>query len=380
MHSSDRMDDRRKAVIWREWKKGSPMSLIARVLEKPPATVFSYLLYHGGIQPRVRCRRSIALAIEEREEISRGLANNHSIRSIALHLGRSASTISREISRNGGVSKYRAMEADKSAWKRATRPKPCRLAVNTELKSRVTQKLSEDWSPEQISSWLKITYADNVDMHVSHETIYRSLFIQTRGLFRKELRDHLRTKRKFRHSRNHRAGSRGQIIDGISIRERPAAVEDRAVPGHWEGDLICGAKNSYIATVVERQTRFTILVRVESKNTEHVVGALSKQMSKLPELLQQSLTWDRGPEMARHHAFTLATNMDVYFCDPRSPWQRGINENTNGLLRQGILARFPAPASLQVGCRRLRLFPDVEGRVEGFVEQLARHAQLEDAV
>jgi IS30 family transposase len=334
MQSSDRMDDLRKAVIWREWKRGSPMSLIARALEKPPATVFSYLLYHGGIQPRVPCRRSIALSIEEREEISRGLANNRSIRSIALRLGRSASTISREISRNGGLSKYRAMEADKSAWKRATRPKPCRLALNTELKVMVTQKLAEDWSPEQISGWLKIAYAENLDMQVSHETIYRSLFIQARGLFRKELRDHLRTKRKFRHSRGHRAGSRGQIVGGISIRERPAAVDDRAVPGHWEGDLICGSRNSYVATVVERQTRFTILVKVESKNTDHVVDALSKQMSKLPELLQQSLTWDRGQEMARHHAFTLATNMDVYFCDPQSPWQRGTNENTNGLLRQ----------------------------------------------
>jgi IS30 family transposase len=304
MHSSERMDDRRKAIIWREWKKGSPMSLIARVLEKPPATVFSYLHYHGGIEPRTCCRRSTALSIEEREEISRGLANNHSIRSIALHLGRSASTISREISRNGGLSRYRAMDADRSAWKRAARPKPCRLALNTELKGIVTQKLSEDWSPEQIVNWLKLVYADNVNMQVSHETIYRSLFIQTRGLFRKDLRDHLRSKRKFRHSRNHRAGSRGQIVDGISIRERPAAVEDRAVPGHWEGDLICGSKNSYIATVVERQTRFTILVKVESKNTEHVVGALSEQMKKLPVLLQQSLTWDRGQEMARHHAFT----------------------------------------------------------------------------
>lgn len=334
MQSSDRMNDGRKAVIWREWKRGSPMSLIARILEKPPATVFSYLLYHGGIQPRVRCRRSISLSIEEQEEISRGLANNHSIRSIALHLGRSASTISREISRNGGLSRYRAMEADKSAWKRATRPKACRLALNSELKSMVTQKLSEDWSPEQISGWLKIAYANNVDMQVSHETIYKSLFIQTRGLFRKELREHLRTKRKFRHARGHRAGSRGQIVDGISIRERPAAVDDRAVSGHWEGDLICGSNNSYIATVVERQTRFTILVKVASKNTDHVVSALFKQMSKLPELLQQSLTWDRGQEMARHHAFTLATNMDVYFCDPQSPWQRGTNENTNGLLRQ----------------------------------------------
>jgi IS30 family transposase len=334
MQGPNRMDDQRKEVIWREWKKGSPMSLIARVLEKPPATVFSYLQYHGGIAPRARCRRSTSLSIEEREEISRSLAKNCSIRSIALQLGRNTSTISREINRNGGAAKYRAMEADQSAWKRATRPKPCRLAVNTELKKVITQKLSEDWSPEQITCWLKLAYADKSDMQVSHETIYKSLFIQTRGLFRKELRNHLRTKRKFRHSRNHRAASRGQIIDGISIRERPAAIEDRTVPGHWEGDLIFGARNSYIATVVERQTRFTVLVRVESKNTDHVVCALAEQMSRLPELLQQSLTWDRGQEMARHHAFTLATKMDVYFCDPRSPWQRGTNENTNGLLRQ----------------------------------------------
>jgi IS30 family transposase len=198
----------------------------------------------------------------------------------------------------------------------------------------VTQKLSKDWAPEQSANWLKLVYADNGNMHLSHDTIYRSLFIQARGLFRRELRDHLRSKRKFRHSRSHRTGSRGQIVDGISIRERPAAVADRAVPGHWEGDLICGSKNSYVATVVERQTRFTILVKVESKNTEHVAGALSQQMSKLPALLQQSLTWDRWQEMARHHAVTLATNMDLYFCDPRSPWQRGTSENTNRLLRQ----------------------------------------------
>lgn len=342
MQSKDRMDDDRKEVIWREWKKGSPMSLIARVLEKPPATVFSYLLYHGGIQPRTRCRRSSSLSMEEREEISRGLANNTSVRTMAQRLNRSASTISREINRNGGVASYRAIEAEKSAWKRAMRPKACHLAVNAELKNIVAQKLSEDWSPEQISCWLKVTYVDNEDMHVSHETIYKSLFIQTRGLFRKELRSHLRTKRKFRHSKNHQAGTRGQIIDGVSISERPASVEDRAVPGHWEGDLIYGAKNSYIATVVERQTRFTVLVRVESKNTEHVVGALSEQMKQLPELLKQSLTWDRGQEMAKHHAFTLATDMDVYFCDPRSPWQRGTNENTNGLLRQ----YFPRGACL----------------------------------
>jgi IS30 family transposase len=328
------MDDRRKEVIWREWKKGSPMSLIARVVEKPPASVFSYLLYHGGMAPRPRHRRSTSLSIEEREDISRSLAKDHSIRSIALRLGRCASTISREINRNGGVDKYRAVDADNATWKRAKRPKSCLLGSNAKLRSIVTGKLSEDWSPEQISNWLKLTYVNSEDMRVSHETIYKSLFIQTRGIFRKELRNHLRTKRKFRHSKNHQTGTRGQIIDGVSISERPADIEDRAVPGHWEGDLIYGAKNSYIATVVERQTRFTVLVKVESKNTADVVNALSTQMKKLPDLLLQSLTWDRGQEMASHRTFSLATNMDVYFCDPRSPWQRGTNENTNGLLRQ----------------------------------------------
>jgi IS30 family transposase len=242
--------------------------------------------------------------------------------------------VSREVKKNGGITRYRALGADKTAWRLAKRPKPCILATNIRLKGLVTRKLSENWSPEQISGWLKLTYPDNESLRVSHETIYRSLFIQTRGLFRKEMRNHLRTKRKFRHSRNHKTASRGKIVDGVSISERPALIEDLAVPGHWEGDLICGSKNSYIATVVERQSRFTILVKVDGKNTEAVVSALSRQMGKLPDLLKQSLTWDRGTELAAHRKFTIATKMDVYFCDPSSPWQRGTNENTNGLLRQ----------------------------------------------
>lgn len=241
--------------------------------------------------------------------------------------------------------KYRAAEADKAAWKRAKRPKQCVLAKNAELKTIVTRKLTEDWSPEQISGWLKLTYPKNENLRGSPETIYKSLFIQTRGLFRKEMLNHLRTKRKFRHSKNHKVATRDQIVDGVSISERPASVEDRAVPGHWEGDLICGSSNSYIATVVERQSRFTVLVKVSGKDTVSVVSALSKQMRKLPDLLQQSLTWDRGTEMAAHRDFSVATNMDVYFCDPQSPWQRGTNENTNGLLRQyfpkgSCLSRF----------------------------------------
>lgn len=331
---TERMNDEKKSIIWSLWKKGHPMIEIARTIEKPPATIFSYLRYYGGMEPRVRTRSPRALSLLDRETISRGLVEKMSIRSIALKLNRCPSTISREIERNGGSDRYRAIEADQAAWKRAKRPKPCLLAKNARLKSIVTRKLSYNWSPEQISAWLKLTYPDDEQMRVSHETIYKSLFIQTRGLFRKEMRKHLRTGRKFRHSKKHKTASRGQIVDGISISERPAGIEDRALPGHWEGDLLVGSKNSYIATVVERQTRFTVLVKVDGKDTRSVVTKLSMQMSKLPVLVKESLTWDRGTEMADHKAFTLATGMPVYFCDPASPWQRGTNENTNGLLRQ----------------------------------------------
>lgn len=334
MNKSATMDERKKAIIWGKWEKGISMGEIARAINKPPATIFSYLRYHGGIQPYKRVRPSLSLTLEDREEISRGLAAEQSIRSISRLLGRHASTISREIKKNGGLARYRASIAEKKSWKRGKRPKQCLFARNVKLKNLVACKLAKNWSPEQISGWLKLTFPKDGSMRVSHETIYKSLFIQTRGLFRKEMRNHLRTKRKFRHAKNHKAGSRGKIIDGISIRQRPAVIEDRAVPGHWEGDLICGSKNSYIATVVERQSRFTILVKVEGKTTEAVVSALARQMSELPCLLRQSLTWDRGTELTAHKKFSLATNMDVYFCDPSSPWQRGTNENTNGLLRQ----------------------------------------------
>jgi len=331
---SDLMNEQKKAIIWTLWKKGSPMISIARTIEKPPATIFSYLRYHGGVEPYKRHRSSKNLTLLEREEISRGLAGNQSARSIANQLGRCPSTISREITNNGGRLKYRATKADNQAWKRAKRPKPYLLAEKYELKEIVTTKLSKNWSPEQISGWLKSVYLGDESMQVSHETIYKSLFIQTRGLFKKKMRNHLRTKRKFRRSKGHKVGTRGQIVNGISIHERPASIEDRAVPGHWEGDLIVGSKNSYIATVVERQTRFTVLVKVDGKSTEKVVSRLSEQMSHLPDLLKQSLTWDRGTELASHKNFSLATGMEVYFCDPSSPWQRGTNENTNGLLRQ----------------------------------------------
>lgn len=334
MKHPDPMNPTRKAIVWQRWKAGSSMAEIAKEVGKPPATVFSYLWYHGGIKPNGRSRSATALSLCERESISRGLASGQSMRAIAIMLGRSPSTICREVKRNGGARRYRAVSAEKLAWKRAKRPKSLLLADNFELKELVTSKLSENWSPEQISGWLKIQFPEDESLRVSHETIYRCLFIQTRGLFRHEMRKHLRTKRKFRHSKNHKTATRGSIVDGVSISERPAEVDDRAVPGHWEGDLIAGSLNSYIATVVERSSRFTILVKVDNKSTNSVVSALSIQMGKLPELLKRSLTWDRGTELASHAQFTMATEMDVYFCDPSSPWQRGTNENTNGLLRQ----------------------------------------------
>lgn len=342
MNEAGLMCEQRKSVIWNEWKKGSPMAHIAQRIEKPPATVFSYLQYHGGIRPYVRARSPRALTHEDREEISRGIAAGKSIRTLAACLGRSPSTISREINKNGGIDEYRATDADKAAFKRGKRPKALKLAVNAKLKDLVVAKLEQDWSPEQISGWLSIEFPDDECLQVSHETIYKSLYIQTRGLLRKELRNHLRTKRKFRHAKTHRSATRGQIVGGISISERPPSVEDRAIPGHWEGDLIQGAGNSYIATVVERQSRFVVLVKVPGKDTASVVTALSAEMARLPELLRKSLTWDRGTELANHAAFSIATNMDVYFCHPCSPWQRGTNENTNGLLRQ----YFPKGMSL----------------------------------
>jgi len=268
------------------------------------------------------------------------------MREIARNLDRSASTVSREVARHGGCSAYRAHEADDQAWDSALRPKRCLLARNRRLRNVVASKLILDWSPEQISGWLKTQYPDDGSMRVSHETIYRSLFIQARGALKKELMEHLRSKRRMRRSRHasEHGQSRGQIVDAISIRERPPEAEDRAVPGHWEGDLLVGAKNSYIVTLAERHSRFAMLIKVPNRDTAVVVAALSRQIRKLPVTLRRSLTWDRGLEMAQHKAFTVATGVKVYFCDPQSPWQRGTNENTNLLLRQ----YFPKGTDLSV--------------------------------
>jgi IS30 family transposase len=325
-----------KRDIWSRWKTGQSLHEIGRAFDKPHSSIQCLLLPRGGIPPAARRRCRLALTLAEREDISRGIASGSPIREIARRLVRAASTVSREISRHGGRPVYRAHQADDHAWDSALRPKQCLLAVNRGLRNIVASKLMLDWSPEQISGWLKTQYPDDESLRVSHETIYRSLFIQARGVLKKELMDHLRSKRRMRRSRHATASgqSRGQIVDAVSIRQRPAEVEDRAIPGHWEGDLLSGAKNSYIATLVERHSRFAMLIKVPSKQTEAVVAALSRHVRKLPATLKRSLTWDRGLEMAKHKDFTVATDVQVYFCDPQSPWQRGTNENTNLPLRQ----------------------------------------------
>ena len=331
-----RLSPTEKNEIWGRWKAGQSMHEIGRAYGRPHPTIRKLLLPRGGIAPMARRRSRLALTLAEREDISRGIASDSSIREIARGLSRATSTVSREIVRHGGRPAYRAHDADGQAWQSALRPKRCLLAMNRKLRDIVAGKLILDWSPEQISGWLKKQYANDESIRVSHETIYRSLFVQARGVLKKELMEHLRSKRCMRRSRHfsEHGHSRGQIVDAISIRERPAEAEDRAIPGHWEGDLLAGGKNSYIATLVERHSRFLVLIKVRSKDTAVVVAALSKHVRKLPATLRRSLTWDRGLEMAKHKVFTVATNVQVYFCDPQSPWQRGTNENTNLLLRQ----------------------------------------------
>jgi IS30 family transposase len=322
--------------MWGRWKAGQSLHEIGRALGKDHVVIQFLLARHGGIVPATRRRSLITLTLAEREDISRGIASGSSIRAMAKGLRRAVSTVSREVARHGGRPLYRANEADHQAWESALRPKACLLALHVKLQRIVASKLILDWSPEQISGWLKIEYPEDESLRVSHETIYRSLFIQARGVLKRELIQHLRSKRRIRRSRHSRESGHhsGQIVDAISIRERPAEIEDRAIPGHWEGDLLGGTNNSHIATLVERHSRFAMLVKVTSKDMATVVEALSRHVRKLPATLRRSLTWDRGLEMAQHKSFTVATDVKVYFCDPQSPWQRGTNENTNGLLRQ----------------------------------------------
>lgn len=320
--------------LWVLWKDGHTYQAIGDALAVPLDSVYTVVKRHGGLVPRERIRAARTVGLAEREEISRSIASGDSMRSVARRLGRAPSTVSREIRRHGGVSSYRATEADTEAWKRARRPKRCRLALNPVLRNAVAEKLRSDWSPEQISQWLVMTYPSDSEMRVSHETIYRTLYVQARGALKKELTTHLRRQRGMRHSRKSEIGSQGKIIGAVSISERPPQVEDRAVPGHWEGDMLAGTKQSNIVTLVERKSRFAMLIRLRARDSESVVNALIRRVRYLPKGLMQSLTWDRGLEMANHRNFTVATDVQVYFCDPRSPWQRGSNENTNGLLRQ----------------------------------------------
>jgi IS30 family transposase len=325
-----------RAEMWSRWKAGQSLNSIGRALGKDKQVIHFLLARHGGIAPPVRRRSRRALTLAEREDISRGIASGCSLRVIAQHLSRANSALSREVARHGGRAQYRASEADSQAWQSALRPKVCRLALHKKLRTLVASKLIQDWSPEQISGWLKQSYPDDESKRVSHETIYRTLFLQARGALKQELVKHLRSQRRIRRSRQAsvHGHSQGRIVDAVSIRERPAEVEDRAIPGHWEGDLLRGARNSHVATLVERHSRFCLLVKVPGKDTATVVAALSRHVRKLPATLRRSLTWDRGLEMAQHKSFTMATEVQVYFCDPQSPWQRGSNENTNGLLRQ----------------------------------------------
>ena len=332
-----RMTSAQRTDMWRQWRQGETVCDIARTLEFSHSAVGFAIRQRGGFSPPDRRRAAHQLTLAEREEISRGLARDWSLRQISRSLGRAASTVCREIQRNGGRSSYRASTAEQAAWRRAQRPKPCKLALHPRLRRIVANQLQRAWSPQQIAGWLKRHYPQDESLQVSHETIYRSLFVQSRGVLKKELLLRLRSGRQVRHSRHTDKG--GRIVDPVSIRQRPAEAEDRAVPGHWEGDLIVGSNHSYIATLVERHTRYVMLVKLPDKRTETVVEALCTLVQRLPIELKKSLTWDRGGELADHKRFTVATDVQLYFCDPYSPWQRGSNENTNGLLRQYLPKR-----------------------------------------
>ncbi len=323
-----------KTELWRRWRRGESLNAIGRALGRIAHVVRYEVARTGGLPPPVRRRSPLALTLREREAISRGLACGTSLRQISRQLRRAPSTVSREVRRHGGRRRYRAAAADAATWARGRRPKRCRLATRLPLRDAVATKLAHAWSPQQIAGWLRQAYPDDPTMHVSHETIYLSLFVQSRGVLKKALQAQLRQRHTVRRPRAHAKKSGGYIVGAVSIRERPATVEDRAVPGHWEGDLLVGARQSYVATLVERRSRYVCLVRLSGRATRTVVQALTRHVRRLPAGLMATLTWDRGLELAAHRTFSIATGVQVYFCDPYSPWQRGTNENTNGLLRQ----------------------------------------------
>ena len=331
-----RFTEMERLEVWDRWQAGDSNRLIGRDLGRSAASIRAFVESWGGVRPEARRRSPRHLSFDEREEISRGVAAGDPLRMVAARLGRSPSTISRELARNGGRFGYRAHHADREAWRRARRPKPSKLAENSELRVVVEEKLSEWWSPEQVVLWLKRTYPDNQEMRVSHETIYPSVFVQGKGALRRELTECLRTGRAYRRPKTKRAPSgKGQIVDPVMISERPSEVEDRAVPGHWEGDLLMGKRQTAIGTLVERWSRYVMLFPLPDGNiAEAVRTQLAATVQRLPNHLWQSVTWDQGKEMAQHAQFSIDTGVQVYFCDPKSPWQRGTNENTNGLLRQ----------------------------------------------
>lgn len=330
------LSDEQKREVWRRWKRGESLSDIGRALDRVAGVAHNVVSANGGIVPAERTRAPGTVSLAEREEISRGIARKDSFRTIAARLGRRPSTISREVGRHGGRDRYRATDADQRAWDNARRPKPCRLQRYPGLRDRVAAKLADDWSPEQIAGWLAQCHDREHGSYVSHETIYRSLFVPARDVLDKALTRHLRRRRTMRRSRKATTGNqrRGQIRNAVSIRHRPAEAEDRTVPGHWEGGLLTGTKDSHIATIVERHSRYVMLVRVASKDTTSVVASLTTRIKAFPSGLMLSLTWDRGTELADHQRFTASTGVPVFFSDPQSPWQRGSNENINGLLRQ----------------------------------------------
>ncbi|MCH7845910.1 MAG: IS30 family transposase [Acidobacteria bacterium] len=324
------------AEVWERRHAGELTRSIARRLGRNGSSIRRLFEDAGGVRPARRRRPERHLSLTEREEISRGVAAGESLRTIASRLGRAASTISREVAGNGGRLRYRAHRADRAAWQRARRPQSCKLATNPALRVEVEDKLAIRWSPQQISGWLQHTYPSDEAMHVSHETIYLTLFIQARGGLKRELTQHLRTRRANRRPKGTQPPSgKGRIVDPVMISQRPAEVEDRAVPGHWEGDLLMGKRQTAIGTLVERWSRYVMLFGLpDGHSADAVRVALAETVQQLPEHLWQSLTWDQGKEMAQHAQFTIDTGIQVYFCDPKSPWQRGSNENTNGLLRQ----------------------------------------------
>jgi IS30 family transposase len=349
-------------MLWEQWQRGDPVLAISAALGCNRNTVWEQIRRRGGFAPRPRRRAARTLTMTEREEISRGLVTGETVRSMARRLGRAASTISREIRRHGDREHYRASTADETAWCRARRPKAGRLAQHRRLRQLVHQKLGADWSPQQIAGWLVTTFPTEPTLHVSHETIYRALYVQARGALKRALVAHLRTQRSYRRPRAARSErGPGRILETVSIADRPPSADARAVPGHWEGDLVVGKRGSQIATLVERHSRFVMLIRLPGADSTRVVDALTQHIQQLPAALKQSLTWDRGKEMAQHARLTLATDVQVYFCDPRSPWQRGSNENTNGLLRQyfpkGYDLRTVTQRQLDAVARKLNTRP-----------------------